>query len=146
MSEKFDEVVDNLKEPNSWIRLVFMIVFGVLLYLIIAPVILIIVIAQTLFALFTGSPNPNLKDFSNALGQYISQILKFLLYGVEDKPFPFTDFPRVKDDDSGDSASGASKKETVKKSSTKKTAKKRGARKKSKAEGEANDAGGNDES
>ena len=34
MSEKFDEVVDNLKEPNSWIRLVFMIVFGVLLYLI----------------------------------------------------------------------------------------------------------------
>ncbi|MBS25185.1 MAG: hypothetical protein CMQ28_06050 [Gammaproteobacteria bacterium] len=146
MSEKFDEVVDNLKEPNSWVRLVFMIVFGVLLYLIIAPVILIIVIAQTLFALFTGLPNPNLKHFSNALEQYISQILKFLLYGVEDKPFPFTDFPRAKDDDSGDSVSVASKKETVKKSSTKKTAQKRGARKKSKAKEEANGARGNDES
>ena len=144
MSEKFDEVVDNLREPNSWVRLVFMIVFGVVLYVIIAPVILIIVIAQALFTLFTGSPNTNLKDFSNVLSQYISQILKFLLYGVEDKPFPFTDFPRVKDDDSSSSASGTRKKETVKKSATKNIAKKRVARKKSKAE--ANGGRGNSES
>ena len=146
MSEKFDEIVDNLRKTNSWIRLVFMIAFVVVLYLIITPVILVIMIAQVLFTLLTGSQNTNLKDFSNALAQYIYQILKFLLYGIEDKPFPFTDFPRVRDDDSGGSSSGASKKKTVNKSPTKKAVKKKAARKKSGAENESNDAGRNDES
>ena len=146
MSEKFDEIVDNLRKTNSWIRLVFMIAFVVVLYLIIAPVILVIMIAQVLFTLLTGSQNTNLKDFSNALAQYIYQILKFLLYGIEDKPFPFTDFPRVRDDDSGGFSSGASKKKTVNKSPTKKAVKKKAARKKSGAENESNDAGRNDES
>ena len=146
MSEKFDEIVDNLRKTNSWIRLVFMIAFVVVLYLIIAPVILVIMIAQVLFTLLTGSQNTNLKDFSNALAQYIYQILKFLLYGIEDKPFPFTDFPKVRDDDSGGSSSGASKKKTVNKSPTKKAVKKKAIRKKSSAENESNDAGRNDES
>ncbi|MFL2855602.1 MAG: DUF4389 domain-containing protein [Pseudohongiellaceae bacterium] len=146
MSEKFDEIVDNLRKTNSWIRLVFMIAFVVVLYLIIAPVILVIIIAQVLFTLLTGSQNTNLKDFSNALAHYIYQILKFLLYGIEDKPFPFTDFPRVRDDDSGGSSSGASKKKTVNKSPTKKAVKKKAIRKKSSAENESNDAGRNDES
>jgi len=146
MSEKFDEIVDNLRKTNSWIRLVFMIAFVVVLYLIIAPVILVIMIAQVLFTLLTGSQNTNLKDFSNALVQYIYQILKFLLYGIEDKPFPFTDFPKVRDDDSGGSSSGASKKKTVNKSPTKKAVKKKAIRKKSSAENESNDAGRNDES
>ena len=146
MSEKFDEIVDNLRKPSSWIRLVFMIVFAVVLYLIIAPVILVIMIAQVLFTLLTGSQNTNLKDFSNALAEYIYQILKFLLYGIEDKPFPFTDFPKVRDDDSGGSSSGASKKKTVNKSPTKKAVKKKAIRKKSSAENESNDAGRNDES
>ena len=146
MSEKFDEIVDNLRKTNSWIRLVFMIAFVVVLYLIIAPVILVIIIAQVLFTLLTGSQNTNLKDFSNALAHYIYQILKFLLYGIEDKPFPFTDFPKVRDDDSGGSSSGASKKKTVNKSPTKKAVKKKAIRKKSSAENESNDAGRNDES
>jgi len=146
MSEKFDEIVDNLRKTNSWIRLVFMIAFVVVLYLIIAPVILVIMIAQVIFTLLTGSQNTNLKDFSNALAQYIYQILKFLLYGIEDKPFPFTDFPKVRDDDSGGSSSGASKKKTVNKSPTKKAVKKKAIRKKSSAENESNDAGRNDES
>ena len=127
MAEEFDEIVDNLREPNSWIRLLFMIAFAVVLYLIIAPVILVIMIAQALFSLITGSPNSNLKDFSGALAQYIFQILKFLLYGTEDKPFPFADFPSVGDDGSGGSSSGASRKKAAKKSpakSAKKAAKK----------------------
>ena len=142
MSEKLDEIVDNLRKPNSWIRLVFMIAFAVFLYLIIAPVILVIMIAQVLFTLLTGSQNTNLKDFSNALAEYIYQILKFLLYGIEDKPFPFTDFPRVRDDDSGGSSSGlGEKKKIINKSPAKKTAKKKAARKRSRAENDSNGTG-----
>ena len=142
MSEKFDEIVDNLRKPNSWIRLVFMIVFAVVLYLIIAAVILVIMIAQVLFTLLTGSQNTNLKDFSNALAEYTYQILKFLLYGIEDKPFPFTDFPRVRDDDSGGSSSGiGKKKKTINKSPAKKTGKKKAARKRSRAENDSNGTG-----
>ena len=143
MSEKLDEIVDNLRKPNSWIRLVFMIAFAVFLYLIIAPVILVIMIAQVLFTLLTGSQNTNLKDFSNALAEYIYQILNFLLYGIEDKPFPFTDFPRVRDDSGGSSSGIGKKKKTINKSPAKKIGKKKAARKRSRAENDSNGTGGN---
>ena len=46
----------------------------------------------------SDSINSNLRDFSNALSDYIFQILKFLLYSSDEKPFPFADFPEVGDD------------------------------------------------
>lgn len=98
MSDELDEIVDNLREPSAWIRIVFMVAFAVVLYLIIAPVILVIMVAQVFFAFIAGAPNSNLRDFSNALSDYIFQILKFLLYSSDEKPFPFADFPEVGDD------------------------------------------------
>ncbi|NKB31859.1 MAG: DUF4389 domain-containing protein [Pseudomonadales bacterium] len=145
MSEELDEIVDNLREPNSWIRVLFMIAFAVVLYLIIAPVILVIMIAQALFSLIAGEANSNLKDFSGALAQYIYQILKFLLYGSEDKPFPFSDFPSVGDDDGNDesgSSKTATKKTAAKKSPAKKAAKKKSTPKKPKTDNTTNGTGG----
>ena len=110
MSDELDEIADNLREPAAWIRIVFMVAFAVVLYLIIAPVILVIMIAQVFFAFITSAPNSNLRDFSTALADYIFQIVKFLLYTSDEKPFPFSDFPAV-----GDEEAPISKKSTSKK-------------------------------
>lgn len=143
MSDELDEIVDNLREPNSWFRIVFMIAFAVVLYLIIAPVILVIMIAQVLFNFITGEANSNLRDFSGALAEYIFQILRFLLYSSEDKPFPFSDFPSVGDDKVG-TGSAAKKKSSSKKAPAKKASKKKST-KKSKPDTSTNGSGGDKE-
>jgi len=86
MSDELNQIVDNLRKPAVWIRIVFMVAFAVVLYLIIAPVILVVIMAQILFV------------FIAALVEYIFQILKFLIYATDNKPFPFSNFPSVQDD------------------------------------------------
>ncbi len=93
MSEEMDEIVEHLREPSAWIRILFMIAFAAVLYIVIAPLVLVLMLAQALFSIFTGSSNQNLRYLGNALLQYISQILSFITYNSEDKPFPFSDFP-----------------------------------------------------
>ena len=46
MPDELNEIVDNLRKPAVWIRIVFMVAFAVALYLIIAPVILVVIMAQ----------------------------------------------------------------------------------------------------
>ena len=95
MSEKYEDIVDNLRQPSAWIRVVFMLAFAVFLYLIIAPVILVLMVVQALFAVITGEENEHLRFLGSALTVYVSQILEFVTYNSEIKPFPFSDFPGV---------------------------------------------------
>ena len=99
MSEELDELVDNLKEASAWIRVLFMLAFAIVLYLIIAPVILVLMIVQALFVIITGESNTNLRFLGAALSKYIFQVLQFLSYNSNTKPFPFSDFPEVKNDE-----------------------------------------------
>lgn len=131
MSEDLDDLVDNLKEPSVWIRILFMLAFGVLLYFVLAPVIFVIMLAQALFVLLTGESNENLRKFSASLSEYINQTLNFLTYNSDDKPFPFADFPGTEQssaaENTEESSAAAKKKQTSarKKSPGKKRAKKK---------------------
>ena len=139
MSEKFEDIVDHLRQPAAWIRVVFMLAFAVFLYLIIAPVILVLMVVQALFAVITGEENENLRFFGSALTVYVSQILEFVTYNSETKPFPFSDFPRAGEqaqaqaparndtadtDDEQVAAAPAPRKKAAKKALSKKTRKK----------------------
>ncbi len=125
MSEDLDDLVENLKEPSVWIRILFMLAFGVLLYFILAPVIFVIMLAQALFVLLTGESNDNLRQFSSSLSKYIFETLNFLTYNSDEKPFPFSDFPDSGDDEKAAAASKpAARKKAARKTSKKKAAKK----------------------
>lgn len=95
MSDDMDQIVDNLRQPSSWIRVLFMVGFAILLYVIIAPVIFVLMIVQALFVLITGEYNANLKYFGAAMAQYVLEILLFISYNSERRPFPFSDFPEM---------------------------------------------------
>jgi|FLOH01.1.fsa_nt_gi hypothetical protein len=146
MSEELDTIVDNIRQPSVWIRIVFMLGFAVVLNVIILPIIIVLLIVQALFSVITGESNENLRFFAAALEQYVSQIVKFLTYNSETKPFPFSEFPQLEDDltaspaePGGDSASAktqakASQKQATKKESTeKKTSSKKSASEKTAA-------------
>jgi len=75
-------------EKAQLIRLLYMLLYGFVLYLTMS-VLAIVVIVQFVFALFSGSPNESIRGFSRDLTQFIQQIVLFLTYNDERKPFPF---------------------------------------------------------
>ena len=77
---------------NQGIRAVFMLAFWIA-----SRVALAIVIALALFQLIctviTRSPNEKIIRFGRNLGAYLSQIVNFLTYNTDQKPWPFQDWP-----------------------------------------------------
>lgn len=78
----------NSGERTQLIRLLYMLLFGLVLYLALI-VLVVVVIVQFVFALFAGEANAGIRNFSRDLAQYLHQITLFLTYNDERRPFPF---------------------------------------------------------
>ena len=50
MSDEITEIVDNIKQPSVWVRVLLVVVFAFASYLIILPLILVLSVVQALFA------------------------------------------------------------------------------------------------
>lgn len=83
------------KIVNQLIRLVFMVIFAALLQVAIM-VLWPVVALQFAFALISGKDNDGLRQFGKSLSTFVHQILDFLTYNTEAKPFPFQDWPSGK--------------------------------------------------
>lgn len=88
---------ERLLSTDHWLRFVFMLLFAVILS-VSGYVFFVLVVVQFLWALITGESNSKLREFGCNLSLYIYQILRFLTYNSEDKPFPFSDWPDEDDD------------------------------------------------
>jgi len=85
-----EELKSNITSGEHWLRLVYILLFAVLLY--VAGLVMgVVIILQFLFALLTGGNNSNLRHFGQVLSLYIYDCLSFLTYNTEQKPFPFDD-------------------------------------------------------
>ncbi len=82
----------NLSDSQIWIRLVVMALFVIMLN--IAGVLMwAVCLVQFVFVAATGAKNPKLLSLGSSLGQYIHQVLDFLSFNTEQRPFPFADWP-----------------------------------------------------
>ena len=86
---------DHVSDPDAWIRLVPMFLYAVILYLTLL-VIAFVVAVQFLFRLLTGSVNARLSNFGGQLAAYAQQMVAFLTYHGEDKPYPFASWPQAR--------------------------------------------------
>jgi len=77
---------------GKWLRIVFMVLFGVV-YTIVEMVILAIAVFQALSTLFTNEQNARLLPLGDSLSTYVCQIMRYLTYNSEELPFPFQDWP-----------------------------------------------------
>jgi len=82
------EIKDNLGNCGQWKRLVYMLLFSMILYLTMT-VLCLVVVVQVIFTLLTGQTNANIQSFSKDLASYINQIVLFLTYNENRKPYPF---------------------------------------------------------
>ena len=82
----------NLKSESFWLRSLFMVLFFIV-YRIVDILVLLVAISQWLYVLLTGDANTSLSRFAGSLAAYVSQIIIYLSYKSEQKPFPFSDWP-----------------------------------------------------
>lgn len=103
-----EELKGNLTSSKHWLRLLFMVMFAVILY-VAAIVMSFLVVLQFLFSLFSGKDNRKLREFGQSLAVYIHHTLRFLTYNSEQKPFPFDDWPSTEEPEPAKARSSASR-------------------------------------
>ena len=91
MSQKSNE---SLKDTNTWKRALFMLLFA-FAYSIAEFVLIAVAVVQLLFKLITGSLNENLRVLGKQTARYIYEVMLFLTFNTEEKPFPFAAWPDV---------------------------------------------------
>ncbi len=89
---------DGSKKGNSydkdahWLRLLYMVGFYIV-YKVSDIVVLVIVVLQGIISTFGTGPNERLTEFGGSLATYIAQIVRFLSFADEKKPYPFAEWP-----------------------------------------------------
>lgn len=85
-------VTRHLAEKATWLRLIFMILFGIVVEILRFAVYLVAVV-QFLFKLFTGKDQPQIRALGGSLAEYLRQIVDFLAFRSEDRPYPWGIWP-----------------------------------------------------
>lgn len=84
----------HLTSRATWTRLLFMIVMTIL-YSVSRIVVGAVVILQFLCVLFSGKTNERLTETGQSLAAYTYQVVRYLTFNTERRPFPFDmDWPR----------------------------------------------------
>lgn len=85
-------LTEKLSMVDKWIRFVFMILFVLIAY-VVRFIVWLIAAVQFIYLLFVGKPQKDLLSFGDSLSRYVYQIMQFLMFVTEDKPFPFAKWP-----------------------------------------------------
>jgi hypothetical protein len=90
----------NAGRRETWVRLLFMIVLAVA-YEVARVVAGVVVLFQFLWVLITGATNDHLLRLGQSLARYSYQILRYLTFNSEHRPFPFSEWPSGAQEGSG---------------------------------------------
>ena len=82
----------NIKSQDTWMRLLFMVLF-VVLYAVSRIVVGAVVVLQFLIVLINGERNDNLLRLGGSLARYTYDIVRYLTFNTDDKPFPYAGWP-----------------------------------------------------
>lgn len=74
------------------LRFLYMLLFYVILALS-RFVVLIVAVFQAIHTLITGAPQTDLRRFGAALSRFLQQVVAYLTWSSDHKPFPFADWP-----------------------------------------------------
>ena len=91
---QFRDIEGNLKSRDTWLRLIFMLIYWAVLS-VTGIVATAIIVLGFLVVLFTGERNDQLRAAGEVVADYIRDILRYLTFNDDTKPFPFgADFPK----------------------------------------------------
>ena len=85
--EEPSDLEKNVRSKNTWLRLLFMIVMAVA-WSIAVFIASVVVVVNFLYVLFTGKTNAGLTGLGQSLATYLYQIVRFMTFNTETRPFP----------------------------------------------------------
>jgi len=86
------DIKNNVKNTDTWLRGFFILIFGVIFYFLYG-LIWLLIIFQFVTKVITGGLNNNLEQWSTRMTCYAMQILNYITFQSEERPFPFSPFP-----------------------------------------------------
>ena len=86
-------MAEHYEDKSTWQRILFVVLFWVVFHLV-QFVLLAVAVGQCLFKLFTGNPNTQLAQLGHNLSQFVQEILAYVTFNSDRRPFPFNDFPK----------------------------------------------------
>ena len=89
-SDVNEELKQRLQKGETWQRGLYMLFF-IIVYSIAKFVIFTVMLFQFLAVLFVGKINEQILKFSQNLSTYVYQVVLYLTYNTEQRPFPFGD-------------------------------------------------------
>ena len=111
------EKKESLSGSEIWLRGGFIVIFA-LIYSISKIIIWSLVLFQFISLLITKETNTQLSHFSKSLSVFVYQLLQYVMFNSDEKPFPFSPWPEDRVDSTKQNP--ATKKKTTKKKTTKK--------------------------
>lgn len=91
-----EEIKQRIQKRENWQRGLFMLFF-MFIYGFSNSLVIGILFFQFATLILTGKTNEFLLGFSQSLSIYIHQIINFLTFNSEQRPFPFSTWPNVSD-------------------------------------------------
>ncbi|NWG46655.1 MAG: DUF4389 domain-containing protein [Alphaproteobacteria bacterium] len=91
--------------PEVFPRILFVIAFGVVLHFALW-IVFAVALFQVIVFLVNKDHNPDLVRFGRNLARYLWEVLAYVMWVREEKPFPFGPFPRAADRDIGEDGAG----------------------------------------
>lgn len=93
MSDALKNIGKRLSSKEVWLRALYIILYLFICYLA-AFAVLFIILFQFISSIIIHDQNPYLLQFSQSLNQYYYDVLRFITYNTEEKPFPFKSWPK----------------------------------------------------
>ena len=82
-----------VRPPFPLMRLFFAIGFAIVAWFVLW-LLLVLTAAQFVIIVINGQANDELKAFSLSLSRYLWELLRFIVFAKDEKPFPFAPFPK----------------------------------------------------
>jgi hypothetical protein len=81
---------ENFTNINTWIRGLFIILFGIVFYIAYGWIVWLLVLFQFVTKLLTGKPNDQLLEMTPKVTAYAYDILRYVTYESNTKPWPLS--------------------------------------------------------
>lgn len=76
-----------------WLRGLFMLILAVF-FSFAGSLLALLGLVQFGWSVFGNGPNPALRAFGTTLAEWLRQTARFQVFATEDKPFPWTEWPK----------------------------------------------------
>lgn len=86
------DFVTNLTDRKVWFRILYMLLYGLIFYLI-ETAVLVIAVFQIIYRIFMNEPHEQLRTLSKDLVVYVKQVVEYLMFTSDYQPFPVGEWP-----------------------------------------------------